>query len=308
MKKYIFGHKNPDTDTIVSSILYAEFLTSLGEDVEAVSLGEMNQETKFVMEKFGVSPLRVVESLPEGSCVVLMDHNERKQCIDNIDELEVVTVIDHHRFDFSTAGPLNIRAEPLGSTCSILYKMFLEQGYEITKDGARLLITGIISDTLFFRSPTTTSEDRAIVDELNKMACVEDLEAYSMEMFNAKSDLGDICVKKMIKMDYKEFLFGGKKYGVGVIETTNPDYVFGRKDEIVKALAEIKEADNLVGVMVSVIDIINEENKTIVTDSHEAEILMAVFRGEEIEHNVYSLGNIVSRKKQMVPHLEKHLA
>ena len=168
------------------------------------------------------------------------------------------------------------------------------------------MISGIISDTLYFKSPTTTEKDKEIAEELSKIAKIKDIEKYAMEMFDAKSDLGDISAEEVIKMDYKEFEFGGEKYGIGVIETTNPDYILKRKNEIVKELDKIKEKDNLKGLLFSVIDILNKHNKTIVSDSHEAEIVRAVFDGKEIEHNVYSLGPVLSRKKQIVPKLEEH--
>lgn len=144
------------------------------------------------------------------------------------------------------------------------------------------------------------------MNELNKIAKIENLEKYSLEMFKAKSDFGNIDVEKLIKMDYKEYEFMGKKYGVGVIETTNPEYVLGRKKEILNTLARIKNEDKLGGILVSIIDILNEHNMTLAVDEHEAEILRAVFNGKEIGHNVYSLGAVISRKKQIIPKLEEH--
>lgn len=307
MIKYVFGHKKPDTDSILSAILYSNFLNKKNTEAKAIKLGDINNETKFILEKFGIELPETVEELEKGSEVVLVDHNENIQSINNIEELKIDSIIDHHRFDIRVDVPINIRAEILGSTCSILYKIFKEQNYEISKDEAGLLISGIISDTLYFRSPTSTDEDKQIIEQLNKIAEIEDLEKYSLEMFGAKSDLGEMEIEKIVKMDYKEFEFKGKKYGIGVIETTNPDYIFGRKEEVVEALIEIKKKDGLKGIMVSVIDILNEHNKTIVADEHEAEILRAIFDGKEIEHNVYSLGPVLSRKKQIVPKLEKHL-
>ncbi len=306
MTKYILGHQNPDTDSIVGAVLYSNFLNSQGQKTKPIKLGAINNETKFVLEKFNVEIPETKETLEPESKIILIDHNEKSQSIIDIDNYEIDTVIDHHKFNFQTSSPVKIRAETLGSTCSVLYKIFKENNYEISKQEAGLLISGIISDTLYFRSPTTTQEDKDIVEELNQIAEIENLEEYSIEMFNAKSDLGDIDAESLVKMDYKEFEFAGEKYGIGVIETTNPDYVMNRKQELMETLQQIKEKDGLKGVLVSVIDILNEHNKTIVSDNHEAEILQAVFQGEEIEHNVYSLGSVVSRKKQIVPLLEKH--
>jgi manganese-dependent inorganic pyrophosphatase len=304
--KYIFGHTKPDTDSILSAILYSNYLNSKGEKSKAIKLGEINNETKFILNKFNVKLPETIKELEKNSKVILVDHNEEKQTISNINELEIDTIIDHHRFNLKLENPINIRAEKLGSTCSIIYKIFQEQNYDISEEEAGLIISGIVSDTLYFRSPTTTEEDKKIVEELKTKSGIKNIEKYSLEMFNAKSDLGDMEIEKIIKLDYKEFEFGGEKYGIGVIETTNPEYIFKRKKEIVEALSSIKKKENLKGILVSVIDILNEHNKTIVADEHEAEILRAVFDGKEIEHNVYSLGPIISRKKQIIPKLEKH--
>jgi manganese-dependent inorganic pyrophosphatase len=306
MVVYVFGHREPDTDSILSAILYSNFLNQNKISAEAVKLGEINNETKFIIEKFKVNVPKTVKEIAAKSEVVLVDHNEEKHTISNIKELNLNTIIDHHRFDLKTEKPVNIRAEKLGSTCSVIFKILKENDYKISKTEASLIISGIISDTLFFRSPTTTKKDKQIVEELNEIAGIGNLEEYSLEMFNAKSDLGDKNIEEIIKMDYKEFEFGGEKYGIGVIETTNPNYIINRKKEVVSALIDIKKKDKLKGIMVSVIDILNEDNKTIVADSHEAEILRAVFGGKEIEHNLYSLGPVLSRKKQIVPKLEKH--
>ena len=306
--KYVFGHKTPDTDAIVSSVAYAKFLNNTGTEAKAVKLGEINNETKFVLEKAGIEEPETIESLPENSEVVLTDHNEEKQTISNIKELNIDTIIDHHKFNLQTSSPVNIRAEKIGSSCSVLYKIFSEQSYEISKSEAILLISGIISDTLYFRSPTTTKEDKEIVDKLKEISEIQDTEKYSLEMFEAKSDLGDIETEKLVKLDYKEFEFNKGKYGVGVIETTNPKYSLERKEEIIKEMKNIKEKENLDGIFLSVVDILEEDNKTIVSDEHDAEIIEKTFNGEKIEDNVYSLGNIVSRKKQIIPVLEKNLS
>lgn len=306
--KYVFGHLKPDTDSVLSAILYADFLKAKGEEAKAFVLGEIPNEAKFILDKFGIETPEELNEIEEEQEVVLVDHNESIQSVKGIECANIDTIIDHHKFGVNTNTPVNIRAEKLGSTCSVLYKIFKEQGYKISREDAGMIISGIISDTLYFRSPTTTEEDKKICEELKEISGIEGLEKYSLEMFAAKSDLGDIEVERLVKMDYKEFELKGEKYGIGVIETTNPDYVFGRKDEVIEALNKIKEKDGLKGILVSVIDILNEHNKTIVCDSHEAEILKAVFDGKEIEHNVYSLGPVLSRKKQILPKLEKHFS
>jgi len=306
MTIYVFGHKNPDTDSVTSALVYTNFLKSKGVEATAVCLNNINSETKFVLNSLSIPAPKVVSELKKGSRIVLVDHNEAVQSINNLSELKIEEVIDHHKFNFRTEAPVKIRAEKLGSTCSIIYKILKENAYKVSKEEATLLISGIISDTLFFRSPTSTEEDKIIVEELSKVAKMKSVEEYSLQMFKEKSNVSHLKAKELVKMDYKEYEFKDKKYGIGVIETTDAEGVLARKKEIVEALDEIKEQDNVEGILVSVVDILNEHNTTIVSGEHEAEILVAVFNGKQIEHNLYSLGPILSRKKQIVPKLEEH--
>lgn len=303
--KYIFGHKNPDTDSICSAIVYGNFLKNIGEEIKICKLGELSNETKFILNEFGVIEPQTIETLPEKSKVILMDHNEKSQTIDGIENLTITEIIDHHKFKIETSNPLKIIAEPLGSTCTIIAKILLEKNYEISKQEASLLASGIISDTLYFRSPTTTPEDKKILEKLNEIAQIENLEKYSLEMFKAKSDLGNIDVEKLIRLDYKVFEFGGNKYGIGVMETTNPNYAIKRKNEIIAKMKEIKQKDNLKGIVFSIIDILNENNLTIYPEDYESELLKTIFNSENSD-NIANLGSLISRKKQIAPAFEKH--
>lgn len=303
--KHIVSHKNPDTDTIVAAITYAKLLNKQGIEAKPVRIGVLNKETEYLLKELNVEAPELVETLPEGTEIILVDHNEKSQSIDNIDELNLTGIIDHHKFNIQTSGPLNIRAEIIGSTASIISKLYKEAGIELEKVDTQLLISAILSDTLYYRSPTTTEQDRQIVQELNKIAQFEDLEQHSLNLFAAKSDLGDIEVEKMIKLDYKIFNFGGDDYAIGVMETTNAQYGFNRKDEILEKLAQIKNKDNLKGVFYSIVDILNEENVTFASGNEELELLKVVF-GAEIKDNQANLGNILSRKKQLVPKFEAH--
>lgn len=303
--KHIVSHKNPDTDTIVAAITYAKLLNKQGIEAKPVRIGVLNKETEFLLNKFNVEVPELVETLPEGTEIILVDHNEKSQSIDNIDELNLTGIIDHHKFNIQTSGPLNIRAEIIGSTASIVTKLYNEAGIEIEKVDAQLLISAILSDTLYYRSPTTTQQDREIVQELNKIAEFEDLEQHSLDLFAAKSNLGDIEVEKMIKLDYKQFNFGGDDYAIGVMETTNAQYGINRKDEILTKLKEIKTNDNLKGVFYSIVDILNEENTTMTSGTEELELLKTIF-GAQIKDEMAHLGNVLSRKKQLVPKFEAH--
>lgn len=167
------------------------------------------------------------------------------------------------------------------------------------------MVSAIISDTLYFRSPTTTEFDRTAIAELNKIAKIEDLEAYSMEMFNAKSDLGDISIRDLITLDYKTFEAGNKKFGIGSVETTSPAFALSKKDEIVNDLNALKSEQNLDFIMLSVIDILNEVNTTIVANENDAHIIKEVFAAETADH-IAPLGNRLSRKKQLAAPLSEY--
>lgn len=212
-------------------------------------MGHLNNETKYLFEKLGLEAPEHIHELPHNTEIILLDHNEEKQSIQNLKDLDIVEIIDHHKVKLETDKPISILIKPLGSSCSIIAeKYFANSNITLSQKDATLLLAGIISDTLFFRSPTTTETDKELVAKLNEIAKLDDLEKFSLELFNAKSDLGDMPVEEIIKLDYKVFDFGGKNYGIGVMETTNKNYGLNRKDEILAKLKEIKTTDNLAGV------------------------------------------------------------
>ena len=301
--KNIIGHKNPDADSVCSAIAYANFLNLQNEEAKAFALGELNKETQFVLEKFGIDFPEVVSELPAQSEVILLDHNEKGQAIDNLEELELVEIIDHHKVDIQTEKPISICVKPLGSSCSIIAEKYFAEGAELDNKIAGILMAGIISDTLFFRSPTTTETDKALVKKLNEIVQIEDLEKLSLEMFNAKSDLGDISVEELIKLDYKTFDFKDGKYGIGVMETTNVDYGLNRREEIFAKLAEIKEKDGLKAVYFTIVDILNEKSYTLYSDDEAKELFMKLFKAED-QDGILFVDKLVSRKKQIVPVFE----
>ena len=308
-KLHIVGHKNPDTDSICSALVYQSYLQQLGINAQAYRLGEINNETRFVLQTVGITEPKMLTSLPEDSELVLVDHNEKVQSIDNIENYSIAQVIDHHRFCFETKSPLFIRSEPIASTCSIIAKMFEEENLEISKENAIMMISSIISDTLYFRSPTSTPEDKEIMLRLNTIAQIENLEEYSLQMFSAKSDLGDISVQEIVTKDYKEFEFIDGAYGIGIMETTNAQFGLQKADEISKTLTQLKTDNNLKGVIFSIVDILNEKNYTLYSDIEMKKKLTGAFNiSNEQEHNtVLELGNIISRKKQIVPMLKEFI-
>lgn len=309
----VFGHTNPDTDAITSALVYARLLTRLGVEARAYRLGELNRETPYVLREAGVEAPELLPELPAGTAVALVDHNESAQSVANLHELTVTRVIDHHKLgDLTTAQPAYLRFEPVGCAATILLALHREAGLEVEAVDARLMVSAILSDTLHFRSPTTTDRDRQAVEVLAPVAGIEDVEAYALAMFAAKSDLGDTPAETLLRMDYKVFPFGEathpqgvQTWGIGVVETTNPGYVLGRQAELLEAMDRARAEDGLSGVLLSVVDILREHNTTLVLSATEAKVLRDAF-GVETQGNRADLGDRISRKKQIVPVLEAY--
>lgn len=305
----VVGHRAPDTDAVASALVYAHLLGQLGTPATAYRLGELNNETAFVLRRLSLDTPELLQTLPAETAVALVDHNESAQSLENLNDLQVTHVIDHHKLgDLSTSAPAYIRLEPVGCTATILFKLFGEHKIPVAPQEALLMLSAILSDTLHFRSPTTTDADRVAVEHLAALAEVTDIEAYALELFSAKSDLGDIAPDKLLKMDYKEFTFsedGTLKWGIGVIETTNPAYVFGRKAELIEAMQVAKQNDSLDGILLSVVDILQETNTTFIIGDTEAQAIKAAFSADTQDHCA-DLGQRVSRKKQLIPALQQH--
>ncbi|WP_291424902.1 manganese-dependent inorganic pyrophosphatase [Deinococcus sp.] len=309
---YVFGHLNPDTDAIASALVYANLLRQQGTEAQAFRLGELNFETAYVLRELGTGAPAMLPELAPGAEVALVDHNESNQTVSNIHELSVKRVVDHHKLgDLTTSSPPYLRFEPVGCTSTILLKLYREGNVRVEPQEAKLMLSAILSDTLHFRSPTTTQDDRDAVEFLAPIAGIQEVGEYALAMFAAKSDLGDTPADKLLKMDYKVFPFGDplnpKEWGLGVIETTNPGYVFGRQAELLEAMDRAKADDKLAGILLSVVDILNESNRTFVISAAEEKVIQEAF-GVDTHDKIADLGNRISRKKQIVPTLEKYFA
>ena len=195
-KTFIFGHKNPDTDSITSSLVMANLETALGNDVKACRLGNINKETEYVLNHLGVEAPELIESLENGSNVILVDHNNPKESLENVENLNVKKVVDHHAVVLTTGYPLYYRAEPVGCTQTVLYKLYQEKNVKIDKKIAGLMLSAIVSDTLLFKSPTCTDTDRAVAKELAKIAEL-DVDTYGLDMLKAGTDLSSFKVEEL---------------------------------------------------------------------------------------------------------------
>ncbi|HER0854801.1 TPA: manganese-dependent inorganic pyrophosphatase [Streptococcus pyogenes] len=303
-KILVFGHQNPDTDAIASSYAF-DYLSqkAFGLDTEVVALGTPNEETAFALDYFGVEAPRVVESAKaQGSeRVILTDHNEFQQSIADIREVEVYGVVDHHRVaNFETANPLYMRVEPVGSASSIVYRMFKENGIEVPKAIAGMLLSGLISDTLLLKSPTTHVSDHLVAEELAELAEVN-LEDYGMALLKAGTNLASKSEVELIGIDAKTFELNGNAVRVAQVNTVDISEVLERQEAIEAAIKDAMAAEGYSDFVLMITDIVNSNSEILAIGANMDKVEAAF--NFTLDNNHAFLAGAVSRKKQVVPQL-----
>ncbi|HHJ7995003.1 TPA: manganese-dependent inorganic pyrophosphatase [Streptococcus pyogenes] len=303
-KILVFGHQNPDTDAIASSYAF-DYLSqkAFGLDTEVVALGTPNEETAFALDYFGVEAPRVVESAKaQGSeQVILTDHNEFQQSIADIREVEVYGVVDHHRVaNFETANPLYMRVEPVGSASSIVYRMFKENGIEVPKAIAGMLLSGLISDTLLLKSPTTHVSDHLVAEELAELAEVN-LEGYGMALLKAGTNLASKSEVELIGIDAKTFELNGNAVRVAQVNTVDIAEVLERQEAIEAAIKDAMAAEGYSDFVLMITDIVNSNSEILAIGANMDKVEAAF--NFTLDNNHAFLAGAVSRKKQVVPQL-----
>lgn len=303
MKELVFGHKNPDTDAIVAAKAYSYLQNKLGADTEAVALGEPNEETQFVLDYFKEPAPRVIKTASnEVDAVMLIDHNEAQQSVDDIKDVQVTHVVDHHRIaNFETSAPLYYHAEPLGCSSTIILKEFKQHGVEVPANIAGMMLSAIISDTLLLKSPTTTDEDVAAVKELAKTAGV-DYEKYGLDMLKAGTNLASKSDETLISQDAKSFDMNGTQVRVDQVNTVDLDEVFDREDGLRAAIEKQNKENGYDLFLLMVTNILNSDTRLLVVGEPQSVVEQAF--GKKLEDNKMDLPGVVSRKKQIVPPLE----
>ncbi len=302
MPVYVVGHKNPDTDSVTSAIAYAELKKAMGMDAVAASQGELNPETEMVLNKFGFSaPEKLSDAA--GKQVILVDHGELSQAPDNLGDGEVIEIVDHHKIgDITTNSPIFYYNKPVGCTGTVLKEIFETNKIEIPKNIAGIMLCAILSDTVMFKSPTSTKEDEKACEELAKIAGVDDMQALAMEMFKAKSAVEGVPAKDLVFRDYKDFEMGGNKIGVGQLELVDLSLIEDVRDDLYKALEEVKAEGGRHSVFLMLTDIMKEgSDLMVVTD--DASIVEKAF-GKKLEGKTVWIDGMMSRKKQTVPPLQ----
>ncbi|MCI2955277.1 manganese-dependent inorganic pyrophosphatase [Staphylococcus caprae] len=306
-KTYIFGHKNPDTDAISSAIIMADFEQQTGNtEAKAYRLGEVSAETQYALDYFKVDAPELLSEDLNNEEVILVDHNEFQQSADSINDATVKHVIDHHRIaNFETASPLYYRAEPVGCTATILYKMYKERGFEIKPHIAGLMISAIISDSLLFKSPTCTQEDVNAAQALKDIANV-DLDSYGLDMLKAGASTTDKSAETLLDMDAKSFTMGDYVTRIAQVNTVDIDEVLNRKDELEKVMLEVSANEKYDLFVLVVTDIINSDSKILVVGAEKDKVGQAF--DVQLDDGMAFLSGVVSRKKQVVPQITEVLS
>ena len=261
-KIYITGHKNPDTDTVMSAIVAEYLYTQLGYNVEAIKQGELNPETKFAIEKTGLKVPNTITKLTENAKVILVDHNNPMESLENIKDLNIVNIIDHHAIKLDLGSPTYVRTEPVGCTATILFKMFRENSIEIPKNIALAMLSAIISDSLLFKSPTCTDEDKKVAAELEKIAGINK-EEYGMDMLKAGTDLSSYSIEEILNIDRKTAVYGNYKASINQVMTADVEETLKLKEELEAGMTKIIENEGLDLFMLLITDIINSDSTVI---------------------------------------------
>lgn len=302
----IFGHKNPDTDSICSAMVKERLNIKNGHNnSKAKRLGAINKETKYVLDYLKLEAPELIESVEEGQKVILVDHNEFSQSVNGIENAKIIGVVDHHRIaNFETSEPLYYTARPYGCTCTILYKDFVEKGLEISKEDAILMASAIISDTLLLKSPTTTKHDVKALEELEKIAGI-DIKEYGLEMLKAGTDLNEFSEDELINLDAKIIEKNGEKIIIAQVNTISIDDVLKRQEKLEEAINKTIEEKGLSLFVFTITDILNSNSKLIVLGK-KASVTEKAFE-KKLENNTMFLEGVVSRKKQILPNIDKNI-
>ncbi|MFO7911587.1 MAG: manganese-dependent inorganic pyrophosphatase [Desulfotignum sp.] len=303
MTTLVFGHKNPDTDSVCAAIALTDLKKKLGEDIAPAVQGELNPESKFVLDKFGVAAPGVVTSYA-GKNVYLVDHSDLAQSADDLAEANILGIVDHHKLgDVTTAQPLECWIWPVGCTCTVISRMYKYLGIDIPKDIAGIMLCAILSDTVIFKSATCTDDDKAVCAELAELCGENDLEALGIEMFKVKSAVEGTPVRELVFRDYKDFNMSGSGVGVGQLELVDLSIVDGIKADLEKDIRDLKAEKGHHTVLLMLTDIMKEGTELLVASDDESVVEKAF--GVAPAGGKAWLPGIMSRKKQIVPDLEK---
>lgn len=305
MTVQVFGHKSPDTDSTGAPIAWAWYMTQVkGIAAEPKLLGEPNTEAAYVLKRWNLDKPEIISGVEAGAPVVIVDTNNPAELPDAINDADIQAIIDHHKLvgGLETKGPIDIRIEPLACTATLMYKMMGDAVAQAPEGVKGAMLSCIISDTLEFRSPTTTEEDKTIAQALADDLGVN-IGELAEEMFAAKSDVSAFSDAELLRMDSKEYGVGDTKFRVSVLETTSPKTVLDRKDSLMVSMADVAKEDGIDQVLLFVVDILKEEATLLVPNDLVKTVAAKSFDAEAAGDTVV-LPGVVSRKKQIIPNLK----
>ncbi len=304
MTTLVFGHKSPDTDTTGSALIWAWYMSQSGTEAEAVLLGEPNTEAAFMLERWSVEKPHIIADVEADQPVVIVDTNNPEELPASINDADIQAIYDHHKLTggLQTKGPIDIIVRPLACSATILHDE-MASGTEIPDWVKGLMLSCILSDTLEFRSPTTTEHDRALAEKLAGELGL-DIPSYAAELFAAKSDVSAFSEAELLRMDSKAYEVGDTKFRVSVLETTSPATVLSRKDALVSAMDNVASEDGVDQVLFFVVDILNEESTLLVPNDLVKTVAEKSFSTLVGDADTVVLPGVVSRKKQIIPNLK----
>ena len=306
MAVYVYGHKNPDSDSVCAAIALADLKSKIGVDAVPVVQGNLNPESNFILEKFGVSAPEIISS-GAGKQVILVDHSDLAQSLDDLKDAEILGIVDHHKLgDVTTSNPLECWIWPVGCTCTVLKAMYDFFGVEIPKPIAGIMLCAILSDTVIFKSATCTDQDKEASDALAKIAGESDLAALGMEMFKVKSAVEGTPARELVLRDYKDFDMSGKKVGIGQLEVVDLSILDSVKPALAEDIKALKAEGDRHSVFLLLTDIMKEGSEMLIASDDESVVQKAF--GIAPEGGKVWLDGVMSRKKQVVPNFEKAFA
>ncbi|MGB8621929.1 MAG: manganese-dependent inorganic pyrophosphatase [Paracoccaceae bacterium] len=301
----VIGHKAPDTDSTGSPLIWAWYLSQVkGTPAEARLLGAPNTEAAFMLDRWGFDQPEIVTDVTAGEDVVVVDTNNVAELPASINEANVIEVIDHHMLQggLKTKAPISITIRPLACTATIMHDLMGADAAKMPDNIKGAMLSCILSDTLEFRSPTTTEHDKALAEKLAGELGIS-IPDYAAEMFAAKSDVSAFSDAELLRMDSKEYEVGGTKFRVSVLETTSPAAVLSRKTGLVKAMKDVALEDGVDQVLLFVVDILNGE-ATLLVPNDLVKTLAEKSFGATVDGDTVVLPGVVSRKKQIIPNLK----
>ncbi|WP_300440035.1 manganese-dependent inorganic pyrophosphatase [uncultured Mameliella sp.] len=305
MTTQVFGHKSPDTDSTGSPIIWAWYLNEVkGEAAKPVLLGEPNTEAAFMLSHWNLDKPEIISDVAADAPVVIVDTNNPAELPASINSADIRAIIDHHKLvgGLETKGPIDITVRPLACTATIMVDLMGDDAAKMPKEIKGAALTCILSDTMEFRSPTTTDHDRAVAQKLAADLGI-DVSDYAAQMFAAKSDVSAFSDAELIRMDSKEYEVDGLKFRVSVLETTAPEIPLDRKASLMDTMKTVCAEDGVDDVLLFVVDILKEEATLLIPNDRVKGVAEKSF-GASVSGDSVVLPGIMSRKKQIIPNLK----